>query len=265
MLRTLVLLSFAGLAGCSAPTSPVDIPFELRFGNAPIGCAQAAGGVTLTDLRFYVYDVELTGPAGTVTLNLIPDPPWQSENVALLDFEDGEGNCTNGSPAVRTVIRGLAPPGGYTGLSFRIGVPEHLNHDNPLTAAAPLQASTMHWHWISGYRFLRAGIASAGDGFWIHLGSTRCEGTVTDIKGCASSNRVAVSLPRYTAGEDTVVIDLAQLVEGVDLADGEPSDCSSGPTEASCKAPFAALGVDFETGEARRSPAIFRARPATER
>lgn len=261
-MRALISVPFLWLLGCSAATSPVDIPLELRFGAAPIGCAQAASGFTLTDLRFYVYGVELMSPDGPVDLELIPDPPWQGENVALLDFENGEGTCTNGTPAVRTVIRGLAPPAGYTGLRFRIGVPEHLNHGDPLQAAAPLQDSAMHWHWTSGYRFLRAGIAGAQDGFWLHLGSTRCAGTVTDIRGCAASNRAVVDLPDYVAGRDTVVIDLARLVAGVDLTDGAPTDCSSGPAETTCAAPLAALGIDFETGIARRSPALFLVRPA---
>jgi uncharacterized repeat protein (TIGR04052 family) len=261
-MRALLLSSFLCIAGCSGTKSPVDIPFELRFGGAPIGCTQAAGGFTLTDLRFYVYDVELLSPNGPVPLELEPDPPWQGEEVALLDFEDGQGTCTSGTPVVHTVLRGRAPPGSYVGLRFRIGVPEHLNHGDPLTAAAPLGDTSMHWHWTTGYRFLRAGIASETDGFWIHLGSTRCEGTVTDIKGCKASNRARVELPGYRAGEDVVAIDLARLVADVDLADGAPGDCSSGPAETACEAPFAALGVDFRSGAAVRPAALFEARPA---
>lgn len=261
-MRALSYLPILVLAGCSGATSPVDIPFELRFGEEPIGCAQAAGGFTLTDLRFYVYDVELGSEDGFVPLELPPDPPWQGDGVALLDFEDGTGDCANGTPGVRTVLHGRAPPGSYTGLRFRIGVPESLNHADPLAATPPLHDTSMHWHWTSGYRFLRAGIASADDGFWIHLGSTRCEGTVTDIKGCKASNRPKVELPDYAAGEDLVIIDLESLFAGVDLADGEPGDCSSGPTESACEAPFAALGLDFATGEVLRSATPFRAQAA---
>lgn len=261
-MRALLTLSIACLAGCSGATSPIDIPFEVRFGDATIGCTDDTSGFTLTDLRFYVYDIELEGDDGPVPLELVADPPWQSQDVALLDFEDGEGACTNGTPTMRSVVRGRAPAQGYEGLRFRIGVPEHLNHGDPLTAAAPLQDTSMHWHWTSGYRFLRAGIAREDDGFWIHLGSTRCEGTVTEPGGCRSSNRPLVELPDYVAGEDTVVLDLAKLFDGIDLDDGEPGSCSSGPPETSCEAPFAALGLDFATGEVRRPAAAFEARKA---
>jgi hypothetical protein len=118
----------------------------------------------------------------------------------------------------------------------------------------------MHWHWRAGYKFLRAGIRTADDGFWIHLGSTGCEGTVRDITGCRFPNRVDILLPEFLPGEDTVVVDLAALLVETDLLDAEATDCSSGPAEQSCKAPFRALGLDFETGSAPDTQDVFRRR-----
>jgi hypothetical protein len=116
----------------------------------------------------------------------------------------------------------------------------------------------MHWHWRTGYKFLRAGVASADDGFWMHLGSARCEGAASSVAGCRAANRPAVELAGYRSGQDVVELHLDELVDGIDLDDGVPSDCSSGPAEAECERPFAALGIDFATGGAGGAPSVFR-------
>jgi uncharacterized repeat protein (TIGR04052 family) len=247
------------ISGCTAPREPVEIPFEVRFGDRAIACDSAISGTTLTDLRLYVHDVRLVAESGAETaVRLQAAAPWQNEDVTLLDFEDGKAGCRNGTPRMNTVVRGLSGKDAYSGLRFRIGVPEHLNHANPLLAEAPLNDSTMHWHWRTGYKFLRAGVASESDGFWLHLGSARCEGTVNDIAGCASPNRPDVDLPGFVPGKHAVVIDLSELVAAVDLEDGVLSDCSSGPAERSCAAPFLALGIDFESGRSSAGSPVFR-------
>jgi hypothetical protein len=53
-------------------------------------------------------------------------------------------------------------------------------------------------------------------------------------------------------------MDLQELVNGIDFDDGRPSDCSSGPAETECQMPFAALGLDFSTGDAGSAPVVFR-------
>jgi uncharacterized repeat protein (TIGR04052 family) len=247
------------IASCSAPEREVEIPFEIRFGDTPLSCASDVDGVALTDLRFYVHDIRLvTIDYDERRLTLVDDLAWQNPEVALLDFESGEGRCINGTEQINTVVRGRVPPGDYTGLKFRVGVPEHLNHANPLRADVPLSYSFMHWHWLTGYKFLRAGLASENDGFWIHLGSSRCEGTAGNATDCRAGNRPAVVLSPYVPGKDVVQLDLRELVSGIDLDDGTPSDCSSGPAETECQMPFTALGIDFSTGNAASAPAVFR-------
>ena len=115
----------------------------------------------------------------------------------------------------------------------------------------------MHWHWRSGYKFLRAGIRTEDDGFWIHIGSTGCEGTVGHVTGCRFPNRIQIELPEFAPGESAVEIDLAALVVGTNLEDGKPDDCSSGPAETSCVAAFGALGIDHSTGEQTGSQSVF--------
>jgi uncharacterized repeat protein (TIGR04052 family) len=254
-------LSLIFFAGCSAPLEDVEIPFVARFGDSLVSCDSDVEGLALTDLRLYVYDIRLLSAGNEEQeLLLADDPLWQNSEVALLDFENGKGRCANGTEQTNEVLRGRAPPGDYTGLRFRVGVPEHLNHADPLRASAPLNYSFMHWHWLTGYKFLRAGLATENDGFWLHLGGSRCERTPEGTTVCRSGNRPSVELAPYRAG-DVVELDLEVLVNGIDLSDGVPSDCSSGPAETECQMPFTALGIDFSTGDTIGTPAAFRVGP----
>ena len=115
----------------------------------------------------------------------------------------------------------------------------------------------MHWHWRSGYKFIRAGVATTDDSFWIHVGSSGCAGTVRNVTGCRSPNRVAVTLDEFVPNQSVVAIDLGAFFDGNDFSDGNPTDCSSGPAETQCVAPFAALGIDFESGAASGSQRVF--------
>jgi uncharacterized repeat protein (TIGR04052 family) len=259
MLRSLILILLFLAASCTSDRVPVEIPIRAVFGDRPLGCTGARPDFVLTDLRFYVYDVRLVDARGRdEPVELAVVPPWQNNELALLDLENAEGRCANGTPGTHTALQGTVAAGTYSGLKFRIGVPEHLNHEDVLQAEPPLSDTAMHWHWVSGYRFLRAGIANEADGFWLHLGSTRCEGTVTDIRGCASSNRAEAALPGFVPGRDAVVVDLRELVDAVELEDGVPTDCSSEPAELTCAGPFSALGVDFDRGTVTAPASIFR-------
>ena len=260
MLRHLVVpLMIIPLAGCSPPPVSVEIPFNAVFGDEILDCESQNGGLELTDLRLYVANPELIASDGErVELQLEPDGRWQQHDLALLDFETGAGGCANGTAEVNTVLRGTAKAADYQSLQFTVGVPFDRNHRDPLLAAAPLGDPAMHWHWRGGYKFLRAGVQSGDDGFWIHLGSTGCEGTVQNISGCRAPNRVTVRLDGFRPGEDEVVIDLAALAEAAALGDGARTSCASGPAEADCEAPFAALGLDHASGLAGGTQQVLR-------
>ena len=260
--RILLILCLAlnGFA-CSEPQLGVKIPFVATWGEAPLSCEDDAA-IALSDLRFYVSELSLIDTDGRHhALSLDEQLQWQQGDLALIDLENGNGSCTNGSGELYSYLVGFLPPGEYRGLEFTVGVPFERNHANPLTAEAPLDDAAMHWHWRSGYKFLRAGVATADDGFWVHLGSAGCEGTVRNVTGCRFPNRVSVTLPDFTIREHTVAIDLEKLLDGTDLADKKPSDCSSGPPEDACIAPFAALGLDFATGAKRGAQGVFSLRP----
>ncbi len=236
------------LGGCSR--EPVDIRFAATWGGEPIGCE--AEGLTLTDLRFYVSEIELVAPDGAARA---------LDQVALIDLENGRGACQNGTSVVQATVTGELPSAEYRGLRFTLGVPFELNHADPLTAPPPLDDPAMHWHWRSGYKFLRAGVKTADDGFWIHVGSAGCEGTVGNITGCRFPNRVRVDLPDFDPRSQAVTLDLQALLEGTSLSDGEAGDCSSGPPETACVAPFRALGIDFESGSVTGPQTVFLASP----
>ncbi len=249
--------------GCADRVVPVERNFSLRYGDLPISCTEAAAGLLLTDLRFYLYDVELTDQGGrSRTLELLPDGQWQDGKIALLDFEDGQGACINGSEQRNSSLRGKISGGPFRGITFTVGVPPDNNHRDPMTAQAPLNYTAMHWHWLSGYKFMRVGVSNESDNFWMHLGSSRCDGSINDGIECRSSNRVAVALGDFDPTRDRIVIDLEPLVAAVNLADGSGSDCSSGPDELACSAAFAALGLPFGATAAAASQRVFRSEPA---
>jgi uncharacterized repeat protein (TIGR04052 family) len=255
--RNIAILAVAWLcASCSQWDHPVKIPFVATWQGEAIDCAST--GVALSDLRFYVSNIQLVDASGTShDVRFATERAWQNDAVALIDLEDGAGACQNGTTAMSDHVLGVAVVREYRGLRFTIGVPFRLNHADPLTAKPPLDDPDMHWHWRSGYKFLRAGIRTDDDGFWIHAGSAGCEGTVGNITGCKFPNRIDVFLPDFEVGKDVISIDLAALAAGVDLTDQTPSDCSSGPSETACTAPFSALGLDFASGKQSNSQSVF--------
>ena len=256
------LLLGAGLfccAACPENRALFNVEFFASWAGQPIGCDESER--SLTDLRFFISEVVLIDTSGSEhPLVLTGDERWQQKGVALIDLENGEGLCVNGTRETNTMLSGKAESVDIRSLRFTVGVPFESNHANPLLAGAPLNDAAMHWHWRSGYKFLRAGVATASDGFWLHLGSTACRGTVQNISACHSPNRVTVELHGFSHQTKRINVDLSALFEGVNFDNAIRSDCSSGPAESACTAPFAALGLAFGDSTDRPTPkAVFRA------
>lgn len=246
--RGVHLLLLLGLTACAPPETPVEIRFDARTGGESVRCDTASPSLHMTDLRFYVSEPALIrSDGGEVSVTLTTDGRWQQADLALIDLENGAGECLNGTPGVNDRLVGTVPDGDYEALSFVVGVPFERNHADPLAASAPLDDSTMHWHWRTGYKFLRAGVGTAEDGFWLHLGSAGCEGTVRNISGCKFPNRVSVTLSGYMPG-NVVEIDLDAFATAANLDDTDVSDCVSGPGDEDCGPAFAVLGIDHESG-----------------
>lgn len=246
-------------AACSAKSVPVHIEFAPVWAGQSIQCDSTE--LSLTDLRFYVSNVALIDSRGNEhSVSLTPDERWQQQGVALIDLENGSGTCSNGTADIRASLEGTVTGSDFVGVKFTIGVPFEMNHANPLLAQPPLDDAAMHWHWRSGYKFLRAGVAMQTDSFWIHLGSTGCEGTIHNISGCNSPNRVEVEFAEFSVEIDSIVIELSELFRGIDLENGTHSDCSSSPAERACAMPFAALGLSFDGSTELQPQRVFQVR-----
>lgn len=235
----------------------------IRF-NATVGTAQAVCGneytlgsegstATLNDLRFYVSNVRLTNAEDEdVAVALDQESPWQSGDVALLDFEDCAGM---GTEEMNATVLGTVPVGEYNGIKFDWAVPFDVNHTDPLTQPTPLDQIGMFWNWAGGRKFVRIDLSVAPDIGWnFHLGSTMCDsGGMTDppSEECGRPNRPAIDLAPFDPVTDTVSLDLVPLFGDTDIgSSSEPaSGCQSFPgDEDDCMALFPNLGLDYSTG-----------------
>jgi uncharacterized repeat protein (TIGR04052 family) len=276
------------LAACTvAPpnnvSGEVKLNFAMKAGDQNIACGATVTGlgtsrstVQIVDARFYVSNVRLVDAQGrAVPVNLQADGVWQSNRVALLDFEDATAGCREaGNQATRSTVAGTAPAGRYTGVMFDLGVPFDANHADVTKAAAPLNLPAMWWNWQGGYKFFRVDLktdARAGENSWpIHLGSTGCGPAMQMNAGaaaanphgapssgansaqqippkepCRSPNVPAIVLNGFDPSRSVIVADIATLLEQVNLAENTPMPpgCMSGPDDPDCGKLMPAFGV----------------------
>lgn len=273
--------------------------FAAVLGDKPLACGHSYENVgsentaiTVQDARLYVSNVNLLTAAGEkVPLGLEQDGLWQHDDVALLDFEDATGHCqTVGTQETNTQVIGDAPAGDYVGVSFDVGVPFALNHQDATTAPSPLNLSAMFWSWQGGYKFVRVelvrqgapetgdgadevaasagaqGHASGGMGLWpIHIGSTGCASpapVIAPTDACSRPNVASVRLEPFDATQDTITFDAAGLVDGVDVSKSlelAPPGCMSGFDDPDCLHVFENMGISLEDGQAQEGAQnIFR-------
>jgi uncharacterized repeat protein (TIGR04052 family) len=249
-----------------AHDEPVTIRFAAQLGDAPFACGSTYQGIGSSgataepqDFRFFVHDVRLVAADGSeAPIQIDERAPFQALGTALLDFEDGTGACLSGDAATNATITGRAPPGEYTGVAFRVGVPELINHGNPAVQPVPLAAGNLNWGWLQGYRFLRAELGAGSGGGVLHLGSAACTGDpVAGSVSCARANRADVALDGFDVQNDTIVADVAAIFADVDLA--APNLCHS--SGAACQAMFDSFGVDLESGQSSGTQSVFRVAP----
>lgn len=269
------------LAACAEPAVDdirFDIAFEALVDGVEFVCGEAYAGVGATGasmspqgLGFYVSDVALVSRDGAETpFRLIADQAWQTERVALLDFDDATGGC-NGTAAMNDTLRGRAPPGDYAGLSFTLGVPEDLNHADATLAPAPLNYTSLFWGWRGGYIFFRLDMDttpteerradSDATGFSVHVGSVGC-GDPTDFmlppeRPCAQPNRARIMLRDFDPAQNRVALDLAALLRDTDITINAPdteSGCMASLNDADCTPLLSHFGLPYGGGaEPRQS------------
>jgi len=258
-----------GAGNVDGGTVAVTIHFKATVGSAPFACGttyqnQGTTGTAVTprDFRFYVQSVRLIDAQGQeVPLAMDVRSPWQTADVALLDFEDGSAECVDGNPEMNTTITGAVPAGSYTGIVFNNGVPDPLNHGDPLTLPAPLQAGAMTWGWLYGFKFVKAEMgatatpaadAAAGLGL-VHLGSIGCDNSIDggtpDFNSppsvvCSQPDRNEIRLTGADPTLRTIVADVGAIFAATDLS--KDQQCHSAGD--ACPSMFWALGLDFATG-----------------
>jgi uncharacterized repeat protein (TIGR04052 family) len=293
------LLATTGLLiGLSAATAQesqrVEINFAAAMGGKPFVCGESYSGigstgstVTPTDFRLFVSEVALLKADGSATfVTLDQDGRWQHQNVALLDFENGQGPCVNGTAPTNTTLRGSVPKGDYTGLIFSVGVPFALNHGDPTLAASPLNLTAMFWNWQGGYKFIKIDMATSGlpmnapqpaaahsppqpgqaapaarpSGWSLHLGSTVCAAPsrTTPAASCANPNRLTVRMDRFDSRTNVVVFDPAPVLATANVDTNAPETspgCMSFPNDPDCLGVMSRLGFAYG-GEAPQPQAF---------
>ena len=199
-------------------STPININFALTYQNHPISCGPNTTNklpFSLTDFRLYLHNIELQDQQNQWHQIKLTNNQWQNDSTVLLDFEDASGDCTSGNLPTNTQISGLSIESPKA-IRFTLGVPFELNHQNPLTAKAPLNESTMHWHWQSGYKFLRAEFKQVLEqkneqqhaNLRLHIGSLQCKGEVNNISHCEKPNRATYTIANFDAAKSiTIAID----------------------------------------------------------
>lgn len=253
---------------------PITVRFKATVGAQSFVCGTSyqdigtsKATITASDFRFYVHDIRLIRADGdTVRAALRAEAPWQDNDVALLDFENGTATCSNGTPETRDAVVVMAPAGAYRGVTFALGVPFNRNHLDVSQAPPPLSLSRLFWSWTGGYKFLRVDMrATAGDSAatpWvIHLGSTGCSpaaSATTPVAKCTNPNRARVVLAGFDPSQDVVTADLAAMLARTDVRRNQPQT-AAGCMSADSGGLFAALGLPHPSSTGADSPKAFRA------
>ncbi|MDD4965088.1 MAG: metallo-mystery pair system four-Cys motif protein [Gallionella sp.] len=257
----------------------VALKFDAVVGTQTFACGQSYDDIGVThsritpsDMRFFVSEIALLNDEGKeVPLTLAQDGIWQYQNIALLDFENGEGACRNGNTGLHTAVTGTIPVGHYRGVRFTLGVPFGLNHGDPTIAPSPLNLTSMFWVWQAGYKFVKIDMASSGlpqaaatlptsavsspktpraAGFSVHLGSTACASPslTSPPSECRNPNRVAVRFEHFEVNKNVIVADIASLLQDsnvdVNAPDSAPG-CMSASNDADCATVMRAFGLSF--------------------
>lgn len=241
----------------TAETIPFTIHFGAKVGEEPFDCSSTYTGlgaddstVHPVDFRFYVHDVRLINDAGDeVPVTLTQDGVWQYQGVALLDFEDGSGDCEDGTAEKNDKVVGTVPFGVYRGIVYKLGVPFELNHTEIDDTPAPLNLDALFWDTNRGRVFLSIVNSTEienDDRFetLLLLGSANCTGSGTAVESCAKPNRPEYRFPTFRLGRNVAVADMKEVLQSSNL---KSDQCRSLESDA-CPWPFEYLGINWSTG-----------------
>lgn len=253
------------------PGRTVTIRFRAALGDEDFDCNKnyrlpKYGWVEPREFKFYVNDLSLIDRQGHETpVRILHRPPGQSGEVALLAFDTE--SCGGGFAGPFTTVIGKVPEGDYRGIVFSNGVPEQLNHADPLTLKDPLRVATMYWDWFQGFKFMAAEFGRAydvSDGdedagvapsqSILHLGSVGCSGDASQNVTCEIPNRNHIRLPDFDPDANVIVADIA----GVFVVDDPKTQSFCHGGRASCAQVYRNVGIDLATGKAIDTQRVFR-------
>jgi uncharacterized repeat protein (TIGR04052 family) len=239
----------------------LSIEFGARIGSDSFRCGDSYlyqglnnSEITPRDLRFFIHDVEMLDALSNPTkVTLNNDGVWQTNNIALLDFEDAVEPCDlNGTPETNTVITGQVPTGNYTGLRFKIGVPFEKNHSPLEDVPPPLTTESLFIDQFNGHAFFIYDFETLGqpNGWGLRVSSNGCnQDAMGNITGCVSPNVLQVSINTnaqppsigidspFDPERETIVLNLKDLLATSDVdanSFGTPTGCTSIPTDPEC-------------------------------
>ena len=190
----------------------VQISFEPHFQGKAIQCGQELNihneEWKISELAMFFHQFSLNKSIPII----LDDNEWQSQNLVLIR---SKSNCKQlmhnltvvGSAetsAPDSLMKALFDRASGSGLqetatlSFQLGVPFDLNHQNPLLQPSPLNDSSMFWAWRNGHKFVRWDMQSNDANTWsFHLGSVGCESAAmvrAPKQACAQPNVLPFNL-----------------------------------------------------------------------
>lgn len=276
-------------------SAPFQIKFAAQAGATPVTCTTTVTGlgpgggysIGISDLRFYVSNLVAYGDDAKPLQLTLDDNDFQynsaAGSVALIDLTNNtDGTCAStalagaeGTARTNEIISGRSS-GEIHSISFDVGVPaavmkETIATNTPEGAPSPL--AEMYWSWASGYRHLvmnftvQAPGGRTGEGY-LHIGSRDCgamgKKALEDRDACGRPYTARVALPHFHADGSTVVLDVAQLLAGLDfvspiydpvtslpIGEGPGVECHSFPEgQPDCPSILNKLGIDQTLGSA---------------
>jgi hypothetical protein len=280
---TTLYLSILAMAAACGDDEAGSTPFELKFAAQAAGKAvtcdamvsglgpAGAHAIGVSDLRFYVSNLVLFGDDGAPLQVDLDDNEFQynsaAGSVSLIDLtSNAAGTCSNaaiafaeGTSRINERIVGKTS-GEVHAVSFDVGVQAAVMKETIATTSPQGPGN------------------QTGEGY-LHIGSRDCgaEGkrALEDRDECGRAYIPKVALPHFHTESSTVVLDVAQLVSGLDftspiydpvtfepIGEGPGVECHSVPEgQPDCPVIFGKLGLDQASGAADAlSNRVFSAR-----
>lgn len=270
-----LLLACSGGEGddtAATPSVPFELDFRAQVGDAPWACGASYAGVGTTGatieplyLATYLSELTVLDDAGGQGAMTVEANDHQGHGAVLLDFGDGTGGCaTLGDDAATwTTVLGEVPEGDWTKIRFTLGLPASLNHLDAEDTAPPFDRPELWWGWAGGYKYLRLDLKNEAHDDWLfHHGAAGCAGSPEDGFTCDLPYLATIELPLPSEG-GAITLDVGALLAGSDLL-AQPdlvSDfvegCMALPGDPECVAPFAALGLTFDSNEPGPAQTVF--------